>query len=131
MVLLAACIQTVKRHLLLEKLQSRLSKTFCGLKKLPIINPDVVHPHLLLELDFVQHLVAGGCLGRSLPNFNNIFFEEQHASGCRLLTPALGISSWEMSLPCRAHFGALYLSDLGDLQLGPWGCKQQQYKCIF
>lgn len=42
-------------------------------------------------------------------NFNNIFFEEQHASGCRLITPALGISSWEMSLPCRAHFGALYL----------------------
>lgn len=66
-----------------------------------VINPDMAHSRLFLELGFVEHLMVGECHGRSLPNFINILFEEQHASGCRLLTPP-----WESvagRCPCLAQ----------------------------
>lgn len=125
--LLPTSIQIVKRHLLLQKTATQVIRNLLWFEKAAVVtNPDVLHPRLLVE-----HLLVGGCHGRSLPDFINIFLEEQHASGCRLLSPALGICSWEMSLPCPAHFGALYLSDLRDLQMAPWGCKEQHYKSIF
>lgn len=45
--------------------------------------------------------MVSGCHGRSLPNFIYIFFEEQHASGCRLLT--LPLESVAGRCPCLAQ----------------------------
>jgi len=59
---------------------------------------------------------------------HNISFQEERDPGCRIFTPAaLGLCTWEMSLPCLAHFGLLQLnlSGLEDLQMGPWMCKWQ------
>lgn len=96
----------MKGHLLLEKRRPRVSQNLLWFEKAPlVINPDVIHPHLPVEPSFVKYLVAGGCPGRSLPNFISVFFQEQHAPGCRLFTPAaLGLCTWEMPLPCSAHF---------------------------
>lgn len=85
MVTPAAHVKAMKGHLLLEKMQCRIIRNLLWFEEAPlVINPDAVHPHLLLETDFVEYLVVGGCLRRSLPNFISIFYQEQRARGCRL-----------------------------------------------